>query len=104
MERGAGASLQGGVEVVRLDALMTEQFVSAAIQPIGETLDPLRMSKGEPGLPRQFRWRGRTIRIAQVLATWRETGPCHHGSGETLRSQALVRGANRRGRDYENLF
>jgi phosphoribosylglycinamide formyltransferase-1 len=61
---------------------MTEQFISAAIRPVVETLDAVRMSTGEPGLPRQFRWRGRTIQITQVLRTWRETGPCHHGSGE----------------------
>jgi len=61
---------------------MTEQFVSAAIQPVVETLDAIRMGTNEPGLPRRFRWRGRTIEITQVLRTWRETGPCHHGSGE----------------------
>ncbi len=62
---------------------MAEQFLSAAIQPVVETLDAARMSTGEPGLPRQFRWKSQTIQIAQVLKTWRETGPCHHGSGET---------------------
>lgn len=35
-----------------------------------------------PGLPRQFRWKARTIHVARVLKTWRETGPCRHGSGE----------------------
>jgi phosphoribosylglycinamide formyltransferase-1 len=61
---------------------MAEQFIGAAIQPVAETLDAGRMSAGEPGLPRQFRWRRQTIQIAQVLRTWRETGPCRHGSGE----------------------
>jgi hypothetical protein len=61
---------------------MVEQFVSAAIQPVAATLDPVRMSTGQPGLPREFRWGQRTIQITQVLRTWRETGPCHHGSGE----------------------
>jgi phosphoribosylglycinamide formyltransferase-1 len=59
-----------------------EQFISEAIQPVAETIDAARMSTGGPGLPRQFRWRSQTIQIAQVLNTWRETGPCHHGSGE----------------------
>ena len=63
-------------------AVMPEQFISAAIQPVVEALDPGRMSSGEPGLPRQFRWGRRTIQIAHVLRTWRETGPCRHGSGE----------------------
>jgi len=62
---------------------MAEQFISAAIQPIVGTFDAARMSTGEPGLPRQFRWRSQTIQIARVLKTWRETGPCHHGSGES---------------------
>ena len=62
---------------------MVEQFISAAIQPVVGTIDAARMSTGEPGLPRQFRWRSQTIQIARVLKTWRETGPCHHGSGET---------------------
>ena len=61
---------------------MSEQFISAPIQPIGETFDAARMSTGEPGLPRLFRWKSQTIQIARVLRTWRETGPCHHGSGE----------------------
>jgi hypothetical protein len=61
---------------------MTEQFVSEAIRPVAETIDTTRMATGEPGLPRQFRWKTRTIHIARVLRTWRETGPCHHGSGE----------------------
>jgi hypothetical protein len=61
---------------------MSEQFISAAIRPVGETLDAGRMSAGEPGLPGQFRWGDRTIQVARVLRSWRETGPCHHGSGE----------------------
>lgn len=61
---------------------MHTQFVSATIQPIVGTIDPVRMSTGEPGLPRHFRWGSQTIRIMRVLKTWRESGPCHHGSGE----------------------
>ncbi len=61
---------------------MTEQFISAAIQPVVDTFDTARMSAGEPGLPRQFRWKSQTIQIARVLKAWKETGPCHHGSGE----------------------
>ena len=61
---------------------MAEQFISAAIQPVAGAFDAARMSTGEPGLPRQFRWGSQIIGIARVLKTWRETGPCHHGSGE----------------------
>jgi hypothetical protein len=61
---------------------MPEEFISEAIEPVAETIDAGRMAGGGPGLPRQFRWRSETICIARVLHTWRETGPCHHGSGE----------------------
>jgi phosphoribosylglycinamide formyltransferase-1 len=61
---------------------MAEQFVGAAIRPVAGTIDTARMDTGAPGLPRRFTWGAETIRIARVLRTWRETGPCHHGSGE----------------------
>jgi hypothetical protein len=59
---------------------MGERFVSEAISPIVPTCDTLRMASGEPGLPREFLWRGRTIEVAALLRTWRETGKCRHGS------------------------
>lgn len=61
---------------------MTEEFIGEAIQPVANTIDASRMAAGGPGLPRQFRWRSEIVNIARVLNTWRETGPCHHGSGE----------------------
>jgi hypothetical protein len=61
---------------------MSERFISEAIQPVVETYDTARMSVGEPGLPREFAWRGRTIAVAAVLRTWRDTGKCRHGSPE----------------------
>ncbi len=61
---------------------MAEQFISERLQPVVETIDAARMRPGEPGLPRQFRWEKQTLQIAEVLNSWRETGPCHHGSGE----------------------
>jgi hypothetical protein len=61
---------------------MVEEFISEAIQPVAETMDATRMAMGEPGLPRQFRWRSQIVNITRVLNTWRETGPCHHGGGE----------------------
>jgi phosphoribosylglycinamide formyltransferase-1 len=61
---------------------MHERFVSEPIKPVVETADTARMAAGEPGLPREFQWRDRAIVVASVLRTWRETGPCRHGSGE----------------------
>src|SRR5512137_490109 len=62
--------------------IMSEQFVSEAIKPLTETADTERMAIGEPGLPKEFVWRGQTVTVASVLRTWRETGRCHHGSPE----------------------
>ena len=61
---------------------MRGQFVSEPIRPDAGTFDTARMAAGEPGLPRRFRWRDRTWQVERVLRTWRETGPCRHGSGE----------------------
>jgi Domain of unknown function (DUF6504) len=61
---------------------MPERFVSEVIRPAGAARDTSRMAVGEPGLPREFEWRDRTIKIAAVLRTWRETGKCRHGSPE----------------------
>lgn len=61
---------------------MPDQLISEPLTPVVATSDTSRMATGEPGLPREFLWRGRTIRITSVLSTWRETGKCHHGSPE----------------------
>lgn len=61
---------------------LRERFVSDAIVPIADTFDTGRMAVGEPGLPGAFQWRGRTLEIATVLRSWRDTGPCRHGSPE----------------------
>jgi len=61
---------------------MPERFVSVAIQPDVETFDTAHMAAGEPGLPGSFRWKGQTLRISRVVRSWRETGPCDHGSSD----------------------
>ncbi len=61
---------------------MSERFISEALTPGTATFDTGRMAAGEPGLPREFTWRGAVLRIASVQREWRETGPCRHGSGE----------------------
>ena len=47
---------------------MTEEFISEAIQPVAATLDTSRMAAGEPGLPRQFRWRSEIVSIRACSA------------------------------------
>jgi Domain of unknown function (DUF6504) len=59
-----------------------ERFVGEVIRPVGDAWDTSRMAVGEPGLPREFVWRGRTLEISAVLRAWRETGKCRHGSPE----------------------
>ena len=61
---------------------MKERFIGQAIRPVEGTIDTARMAAGEPGLPRAFVWRGREIRIVKIIRRWKESGPCHHGSGE----------------------
>jgi len=59
-----------------------ERLVSEPIEPLAGSFDTARMAAGGPGLPRAFVWRGETLEIAAVVRTWRETGPCRHGSPE----------------------
>ncbi len=61
---------------------MSEEFISEPVEPVAATCDTNRMAGGEPGLPREFVWRGKNFVIADVLRAWRETGKCHHGSDE----------------------
>ena len=61
---------------------MPERFFSEAITPVIETCDTGQMAVGEPGLPREFLWRGRKITVTAVVRKWRETGKCRHGSPE----------------------
>lgn len=62
--------------------MAAERLVSEAVRPLTATADTASMAVGASGLPRQFRWRGRTVTVAAVLRTWRQTGPCRHGSPE----------------------
>lgn len=59
-----------------------EQLVSERLTPLMETVDAHHVIPGAPLLPARFRWRDREYAVAEVLQEWKETGPCHHGSGE----------------------
>lgn len=61
---------------------MKEYFISEMIKPLPGELDAGRAAAGEPALPLAFQWRGETVRVASVVRTWKESGPCTHGSGE----------------------
>lgn len=60
---------------------MPATFISEPLTPEA-SFDALAMSRGEPGLPAKFHWRGRELAVAEVLETWRDYGDCKHGSGE----------------------
>jgi len=66
-----------------METEIEQRFVSEPIKPGAATADPNAMAVGGPGLPQEFTWRGETLGIAAVLRTWRETGPCKHGSSES---------------------
>jgi hypothetical protein len=61
---------------------MKDEFICDPLKPIGGATDAARMATGEPGLPRQFDWRGEVFDVTAVVRSWRETGPCTHGSDE----------------------
>jgi phosphoribosylglycinamide formyltransferase-1 len=61
---------------------MSEEFVSETIKPIEGTFDTAAMTRGEPGLPAKFIWRDKEYQVAELLETWKETGPCRNGSDE----------------------
>lgn len=52
-----------------------EEFVSEAIVPVAGSFDASAMSRGEPGLPAQFTWRGKTYAVARLLSTWKSSTP-----------------------------
>lgn len=60
---------------------LTEEFLSELLLPAANP-DTARMARGEPGLPTSFLWRNCEVRVALVLKSWKESGPCTHGSGE----------------------
>src|SRR5271168_140311 len=59
-----------------------DSFISEPILPVEGSFDTGGMARGEPGLPRKFRWRKKEFIVAEVLEQWKEHGDCRHGSGE----------------------
>jgi phosphoribosylglycinamide formyltransferase-1 len=58
------------------------EFVCEELIPVAGSADAAMMSRGEPGLPRRFTWRGEAYEVVGVIETWKTQGPCRHGSGE----------------------
>lgn len=61
---------------------MQEQLVSEPIQATSQAIEPAALARGEPSLPREFRWRDRTFAVTEVLGKWKTTGPCRSGGNE----------------------
>jgi phosphoribosylglycinamide formyltransferase-1 len=61
---------------------MADEFIGDPLKPAGAAFDPDRMAAGEPGVPSRFTWRGEPVEVTAVVRSWKETGPCTHGSGE----------------------
>lgn len=83
---------------------MPPRFVSEPITPVAGSMDSGMMATGEPGLPMRFTWRGREYSVAEVLETWRETGPCRHGSGEQYARKHWFRLRTRDGSEMRLYF
>jgi phosphoribosylglycinamide formyltransferase-1 len=58
------------------------EFVGEALKPVAGAADAAGMSRGEPGLPKRFTWRGREYHVTRLLKTWKTSGPCRNGSSE----------------------
>ena len=50
-----------------------EKFVSEPLQPVPGTADPAALSRGEPGLPGKFIWRGKEYVVKCVLESWKSS-------------------------------
>ena len=58
------------------------EFVCEELIPGPGTADVAMMSRGVPGLPCRFTWRGEQYEVVGVIETWKTQGPCRHGGGE----------------------
>jgi hypothetical protein len=51
------------------------EFVGDTIEPQSGTFDAGAMARGEPGLPRGFKWRGQAFDVVERLEQWKGTSP-----------------------------
>jgi len=59
-----------------------ETFIGEAITPEETSFSVESMAKGQPGLPKEFSWKGQRFSVLAVVEEWKECGDCRHGSGE----------------------
>jgi hypothetical protein len=57
-------------------------FISETITPTGGA-DLAAMSRGEPGLPPDFVWRGLSYPVGEIIASWKSTNPCQFNPKES---------------------
>lgn len=57
-------------------------FIGEPITPKPGVFDTSAMATGAPGLPAEFTWRKKEYAVAEVLDTWKSTGPCASGGSE----------------------
>jgi len=50
-----------------------DEFVSEPIEPAGDGFDTAAMSRGEPGIARAFRWRGRAYHVVARISQWKSS-------------------------------
>ncbi len=84
--------------------MKAEQFVSEPIKPVQGTFDPAGMTRGEPGLPKQFAWRDKEYTVTEVLEVWKEDGPCKSGSSEMYLRKHWFRVATEEGPEMTLYF
>lgn len=59
-----------------------EEFVCEPLVPRPGSMSASAMARGAPGVPHEFTWRDRQFEVIEILAQWKSTGGCRHGSGE----------------------
>ena len=65
--------------------------VLESIDPEPGTFSAQAMSRGEPGVPARFHWRGTTYAVVEVLDSRRELGRCYAGANETYVRRHVAR-------------
>lgn len=68
--------------LIEASCAMPSSFISETIVPDKATFDTAGMSRGEPGVPRKFRWRKKDYVVTEILDQWKGHGDCRNGSGE----------------------